>query len=58
VAEASSSCELIGHLLLKLQSRRDLLERLERRERFFVLDVRNRDEFERFGLEGRSEAST
>jgi rhodanese-related sulfurtransferase len=31
----------------------DLLERLERRMRFFVLDVRNRDEFERFRLEGR-----
>ena len=31
----------------------ELLERLERRERFFVLDVRNRDEFERFRLEGR-----
>jgi len=32
----------------------DLLERLERRDEFFVLDVRNRDEFERFPLEGRS----
>ena len=32
---------------------RDLLERLERCERFFVLDVRNRDEFERFRIEGR-----
>jgi glyoxylase-like metal-dependent hydrolase (beta-lactamase superfamily II)/rhodanese-related sulfurtransferase len=32
----------------------DLLERLERRGKFFVLDVRNRDEFERFRLEGRS----
>jgi rhodanese-related sulfurtransferase len=32
----------------------DLLERLERRDRFFVLDVRNRDEFEKFPLEGRS----
>ena len=31
----------------------DLLERLERRDRFFVVDVRNRDEFERFRLEGR-----
>src|SRR5574341_1069819 len=31
----------------------DLLERLERRKKFFVLDVRNRDEFERFRLEGR-----
>ena len=31
----------------------DLLERLGRRERLFVLDVRNRDEFERFRLEGR-----
>lgn len=32
---------------------RDLLGRLERRERFFVLDVRNRGEFERFRIEGR-----
>jgi glyoxylase-like metal-dependent hydrolase (beta-lactamase superfamily II)/rhodanese-related sulfurtransferase len=32
---------------------RDLLERLERLDKFFVLDVRNRDEFERFRLEGR-----
>jgi len=32
----------------------DLLSRLERRDKFFVLDVRNRDEFERFRLEGRS----
>jgi glyoxylase-like metal-dependent hydrolase (beta-lactamase superfamily II)/rhodanese-related sulfurtransferase len=32
---------------------RDLLGRLERRERLFVLDVRNRDEFERFRIEGR-----
>jgi len=32
----------------------DLLERLERRDKFFVLDVRNRDEFKRFRLEGRS----
>ena len=32
----------------------DLLERLEHRDKFFVLDVRNRDEFERFPLEGRS----
>jgi glyoxylase-like metal-dependent hydrolase (beta-lactamase superfamily II)/rhodanese-related sulfurtransferase len=32
----------------------DLLERLERRDTFFVLDVRNREEFERFRLEGRS----
>jgi len=31
----------------------ELLERLEHRDRFFVLDVRNRDEFERFRLEGR-----
>jgi glyoxylase-like metal-dependent hydrolase (beta-lactamase superfamily II)/rhodanese-related sulfurtransferase len=31
----------------------DLLERLERRDTFFVVDVRNRDEFERFRLEGR-----
>ena len=32
----------------------DLLERLKLRGKFFVLDVRNRDEFERFRLEGRS----
>jgi len=32
----------------------NLLERLEHRDKFFVLDVRNRDEFERFRLEGRS----
>ncbi len=32
----------------------ELLGRLERRDRFFVLDVRNRDEFEKFRLEGRS----
>ncbi len=30
----------------------DLLERLEGRDKFFVLDVRNRDEFQRFRLEG------
>lgn len=29
VAEASSSCELVGHLLMKLQGRRDLLERFQ-----------------------------
>ncbi len=33
----------------------ELLARLERGERFFVVDVRNRDEFERFRLEGRSD---
>jgi len=27
---------------------------LERRDRFFVLDVRNHDEFEKFRIEGRS----
>ena len=32
----------------------ELLGRLERGDTFFVLDVRNRDEFERFRLEGRS----
>jgi glyoxylase-like metal-dependent hydrolase (beta-lactamase superfamily II)/rhodanese-related sulfurtransferase len=32
----------------------DLLASLERDDRFFVLDVRNRDEFERFQLEGRA----
>jgi glyoxylase-like metal-dependent hydrolase (beta-lactamase superfamily II)/rhodanese-related sulfurtransferase len=31
----------------------ELLSSLERCEKFFVLDVRNRDEFERFRLEGR-----
>jgi glyoxylase-like metal-dependent hydrolase (beta-lactamase superfamily II)/rhodanese-related sulfurtransferase len=31
----------------------DLLERLERRDEFLVIDVRNRDEFERFRIEGR-----
>ena len=31
----------------------DLLASIERRESFFVLDVRNRDEFARFRLEGR-----
>ena len=31
----------------------ELLGRLERGDTFFVLDVRNRDEFERFRLEGR-----
>ena len=31
----------------------DLLASLERRDKFFVLDVRNRDEFEKFRLEGR-----
>ena len=31
----------------------DLLEKLHQRAKFFVLDVRNRDEFERFRLEGR-----
>jgi glyoxylase-like metal-dependent hydrolase (beta-lactamase superfamily II)/rhodanese-related sulfurtransferase len=31
----------------------DLLSRLERREKFFVLDVRNHDEFAKFRLEGR-----
>ena len=31
----------------------DLLARLGRGDKFFVLDVRNRDEFERFRLEGR-----
>ena len=36
----------------------DLLERMERRDDFFVLDVRNRDEFERQRLEGRSPLPT
>jgi glyoxylase-like metal-dependent hydrolase (beta-lactamase superfamily II) len=31
----------------------DLLDRLERREQFFLFDVRNRDDFERFRIEGR-----
>ena len=38
----------------EIWSPEDLLGRLERRDKFFVLDVRNRDEFERFRLEGRS----
>ena len=33
----------------------NLLRRLETREKFFVFDVRNRDEFERFRLEGRTQ---
>src|SRR5215831_2733531 len=37
----------------EIWSPEDLLGRLERRDKFFVLDVRNRDEFERFRLEGR-----
>jgi len=32
---------------------RDLLARLETREKFFVLDVRNREDFKKFRLEGR-----
>ena len=32
----------------------DLLKRIEGRDRFFVLDVRNREEFEKFRIEGRS----
>jgi len=36
----------------------DLLERLLHRDKFFVLDVRNRDEFERFPLEGRGHLPT
>ena len=32
----------------------DLFERLERRDKFFLLDVRNRDEFARSRIEGRS----
>ena len=35
----------------------NLLHRLEAREKFFVFDVRNRDEFERFRLEGRASRS-
>jgi glyoxylase-like metal-dependent hydrolase (beta-lactamase superfamily II) len=35
-----------------------LLERLEQRRTFFVLDVRNRDAFERFRLEGRAPLPT
>lgn len=36
---------------------RDLLEKLNGRAKFFVLDVRNRDEFERFRIEGREPVS-
>jgi glyoxylase-like metal-dependent hydrolase (beta-lactamase superfamily II)/rhodanese-related sulfurtransferase len=35
-----------------------LLTRLERHDKFFVFDVRNRDEFERFRLEGREPLPT
>ena len=37
----------------KVWTPEELLERLESRDRFFVLDVRNRDEFDAFRLEGR-----
>ena len=36
----------------------DLLERLQERAKFFVFDVRNRDEFDRFRLEGRGTLPT
>jgi glyoxylase-like metal-dependent hydrolase (beta-lactamase superfamily II)/rhodanese-related sulfurtransferase len=39
-------------------SAEELLRRLDRRDPLFVLDVRNRDEFERFRLEGRSPLPT
>ncbi|HEV2383563.1 MAG TPA: MBL fold metallo-hydrolase [Terriglobia bacterium] len=45
---------MVGRLNDEVWTTGDLLERLERRDKFFVLDVRNRDEFERFRLEGRS----
>ncbi len=45
---------MAGHPEVELWSAWDLLERLERRGEFFVLDVRNREEFSRFRIEGRS----
>jgi glyoxylase-like metal-dependent hydrolase (beta-lactamase superfamily II)/rhodanese-related sulfurtransferase len=36
----------------------NLLSRLEKEEKFFVVDVRNRDEFDRFRLEGRTQLPT
>src|SRR6516164_6974680 len=33
----------------------DLLERLERRDKFFILDVRNREEFRGSRIEGRDD---
>ncbi len=44
---------MIGTLNKTVWTTRDLLERLERCERFFVFDVRNRDDFGRFRIEGR-----
>lgn len=45
---------MLEKLTSEVWSPADLLERLERRDKFFVLDVRNRDEFARVRLEGRS----
>ena len=44
---------MAGQLKDEAWSAEELLERLNRRDQFFVLDVRNREEFERFRLEGR-----
>ena len=41
------------NLMEPIWTAEDLLVSLERRAKFFVLDVRNRDEFEKFRLEGR-----
>jgi rhodanese-related sulfurtransferase len=35
----------------------ELLDQLRRRQRLFVLDVRNREEFERFPLEGAGQSA-
>jgi glyoxylase-like metal-dependent hydrolase (beta-lactamase superfamily II)/rhodanese-related sulfurtransferase len=43
----------MGKTIEQVWAAEDLLVSLERREKFFVLDVRNRDEFEKFRLEGR-----
>jgi rhodanese-related sulfurtransferase len=42
----------------KTWSAEELLRRLDRRDSLFLLAVRNRDEFERFRLEGRSPLAT
>ena len=47
------SIEAVG-LRQEVWTAGDLLQRLAGRERFFVLDVRNRDEFDKFRLEGRA----
>lgn len=44
---------MTGKLHHTVWTSRDLLGRLQRREKFVILDVRNRDEFERLKIEGR-----